>query len=141
EGVGRTDYARQALHFFDLAAQLFHSYYQKGVYNPSLNALNTSINEGLLALHLVLGNYDASGLLQLIEGNRSQHLAKEFDAKHLRFLKVPDSLFVQRNLLHLSLGKLHARPFLSPGEQAVLAGLQDSLRAVEVRIREQDGHY
>lgn len=141
ERQGEETYGRLALHFFDLAARLFNAYYQKGVYNPSLDALSTSINEGLLSLHLRLGEPDAAGLLQLVERNRSQHLAKEFDAKYLRFLNVPDSLFVQRNLLHLKMGELQGKSTLTEQEESHYRQLSKGLQAVEARIREKDQQY
>lgn len=138
---GEDAYARLALHFYNLAARLFNAYYQKGVYNPSLNALNSQINEGLLSLHLRLRNTDVAGLLQLVERNRSQHLAKEFDAKYLRFLNVPDSLFIQRNLLHLKLSELQLRQPLTGQEQNSYRQLSQQLQAVEARIRDKDQQY
>ena len=86
------EHARLAYHFYDLSARLFRVYYQKGAYNPTLSRTNRAINEGLLSLHMALEETDASGLVNLMENNHSQHLAKEFEAKHLRFLHVPDNV-------------------------------------------------
>src|SRR5690606_14154585 len=79
-------HGRLAQHFYDLSASLFHTYYQKGAYNPWLDRTNATINEGLLSLHLEGHGADAISLVNLMENNRSQHLAKEFEAKYQRFL-------------------------------------------------------
>ena len=132
------EHARLAYHFYDLTARLFQSYYLKGAYNPSLNRVNASINEGLLSLHLELGEADAASLINLMENNHSQHLAKEFEAKHLRFLHVPDSLFSIRNLLQAEIASYNQRGELR-GEE--FDALQANLKEVEASIRASDANF
>ena len=124
-----------AMHFYDIAANLFHVYYQKGAYNPRLSMTNAAINEGLLALHIEGASMKATSLVNLIENNRSQHLAKEFEAKYQRFLQIPDSLFTQRNLLQAKIAELERSNRQTEKEyQALYTDLTD----VEAKIQEAD---
>lgn len=130
----RLKHGRLARHFYHLSAQLFHIYYQKGTYNPWLSMTNEEINEGLLFLNLEFEEMDEVVLINLIENNRSQHLAKEFEAKYLRFLHIPDSLFVKRNLLQIELAAL------SHNDKAYEV-TQKALSEVEAKIKEADEQY
>lgn len=130
----RLKHGRLAQHFYHLSAQLFHIYYQKGAYNPWLSRTNSEINEGLLFLNLELGEMDEAALVNLMEKNRSQHLAKEFEAKNLRFLHIPDSMFAKRNLLQTELATL------SPQNPAY-ERTQKALAKVEANMKEADGQY
>lgn len=127
-----------AQHFYNLAANLFHIYYQKGAYNPWLNTTNTAINEGLLSLHLEGGTADEISLINLMENNRSQHLAKEFEAKHQRFLHIPDSLLTQRNLLQIEMVGYEQAGKHTEKEYEVL---QTALMDVEAKIQQADGRH
>lgn len=145
-GLYKNEYEREndpaqgriAQHFYDLAARLFHRYYQKGAYNPWLDKTNAAINEGLLSLHLGLGSTVEEALVNRMENNRSQHLAKEFEAKYLRFLHIPDSLFTQYNLLQAeiaSYGQVDER------RDEAHEALQAALRDVEAEIQQADAQY
>lgn len=128
-----------AQHFYDLAANLFHIYYQKGAYNPRLNITNTAINEGLLSLHLEGSTADEISLVNIMENNRSQHLAKEFEAKHQQFLHIPDSLFTERNLLKIELAGYEREGMHTEEEYEIL---QTALQNVEAKMQQADGrHY
>lgn len=128
------EHGRLAQHFYDLSARLFHIYYQKGAYNPWLNSTNADINEGLLSIHLDVDGTDELGLVNLMENNRSQHLAKEFEAKYMRFLHIPDSLFAKRNLLQVELAQLEQ-------QDEEYEKTQKALTAVETKIQEADEQY
>ncbi|HLW09646.1 MAG TPA: CHAT domain-containing tetratricopeptide repeat protein [Fermentimonas sp.] len=132
------EHARLSYHFYDLTANLFQVYYQKGAYNPSLNRTNAAINEGLLSLHLELGEADATSLIDLMENNHSQHLAKEFEAKHFRFLHVPDSLFTLRNMLLAKIASYNQKDELG---SEYYDALQVRLKEVEASITALDANY
>src|SRR5690606_24196202 len=145
-GLYKNEYEREndpaqgriAQHFYDLAARLFHRYYQKGAYNPWLDKTNAAINEGLLSLHLGLGPVGEEALVNRMESNRSQHLAKEFEAKYLRFLHIPDSLFTQYNLLQAEIagyGQVDGR------RDNAYEALQAALTDVEAEIQRADAQY
>ena len=132
------DHGWVALHFSNLAARLFNVYYQKGAYNPSLNMTISSINEGLLSLHLSLGATNNANLISIIENNRTQHLSKEFEAKHLRFLRTPGNLFTARNLLQSK-----AATFSHQKDQETKAykTLRARLQKLESKIQRTDSKY
>ncbi|MEC3879208.1 CHAT domain-containing protein [Parapedobacter sp. 10938] len=136
--ANKPDHGRVAQHFYDLAARLFHIYYQKGAYNPWLSMTNAAINEGLLSLHLRTGSAEEMALVNRMENNHSQHLAKEFEAKYLRFLQVPDSLFTQHNLLQVEMaGYEQAAEHPDKEYEALQAEFMD----VEAKIQEADAQY
>lgn len=132
------DHGWTALHFYQLAASVFNVYYQKGAYNPWLNHTIREINEGLLSLHLSMGATDHASLLSIIENNRSQHLSKEFEAKHLRFLKTPNNLFTARNLLQTKAATFdNQKGSETEAYKTLLARLQE----VESKIQQTDVNY
>lgn len=138
EHKNNPEHGRLAQHFYDLAAGLFHVYYQKGTYNPWLNITNRDINEGLLSLHLALERTGEAALVSMMENNRSQHLSKEFEAKYLRFLNVPDSLFAERNLLKTKLAGYEQGVALEKEEHQ---SLQGRLLELESVIQQIDSNY
>lgn len=132
------DHGRIALHFYDLAANLFHAYYQKGAYTPRLTRTIGEINEGLLSLHLYLGATNHAALISIIENNRSQHLSKEFEAKHLRFLKTPNHLFTARNLLQTQEATFDNQ---KERETEAYKTLRVRLQELESKIQQTDVNY
>ena len=127
-----------AQHFYNLAANLFHIYYQKGAYNPWLNMTNAAINEGLLSLHLEGDGADEISLVNLMENNRSQYLAKEFQAKYQRFLDIPDSLFTERNLLQIEMAGYERAGKHTEKEHEML---RTALMDVEAKIQQADDRH
>ncbi|TDO02786.1 CHAT domain-containing protein [Sunxiuqinia elliptica] len=140
EHTGNLVHAHLAQQFFELAARLFNVYYQKGVYNPKLNMYNNEISEGLLVLHMELGGIEAD-LINLTENNRSKHLSKEFNAKYLRFLNVPDSLFAEYNLLQLELSRYEKKEAFTEASKEEYERLKDDLQEVVDQIQKYDAKY
>src|SRR5690554_6684702 len=74
-----------------------------------------------------------------MENNRSQHLAKEFEAKHQQFLHIPDSLFTELNLLKIELAGYEREGMHTEEEYEIL---QTALQNVEAKMQQADGrHY
>ncbi|MFC3196879.1 CHAT domain-containing protein [Parapedobacter deserti] len=130
EKAGDPEHAELAHHFYVIAADLFHTYYQKGVYNPWLDMSNADINEGLLSMHIGLARTDHSELINTMENNASQHLWKEFEAKYQQYSRVPDSLLLQRNRL-----------LAQVGQTDTAQTLQDELESVQLQIHTIDPTY
>jgi len=72
-----------AYNLYLISNKLFKEYYLKGEYNDELNKCHTEITEGLLeiALEKKISKSDKMYLINAIEQNESQHLAKEFFKK------------------------------------------------------------
>ncbi|WP_041738263.1 CHAT domain-containing protein [Echinicola vietnamensis] len=135
---GNTAHAQLAYHFYTIAADLFHVYYQKGVYNPWLDMTNKDITEGVLSMHLALGITDHDKLVNTLERNMSQHLWKEFEAKYQQFLSVPDSLLIKHNMLKASLARAKNDTIVLAEE---LERLDRELLANEAAISSYDKKY
>src|SRR5690606_23130575 len=125
---GRREHARLAHHFYKIAADLFHQYYQKGVYNPWLDRTNTDINEGLLSMHLGLSQTEHGELINTMENNASQHLWKEFEAKYQQYSRVPDSLLLKRNSLLANAGQ---NDTLQRSRQKELEAIRQQIHAID----------
>src|SRR5690606_24058164 len=106
--------------------------------NPWLNMTNAAINEGLLSLHLDGNRTDEISLVNLMENNRSQHLAKEFEAKYQRFLHIPDSLFTERNLLQIEMTGYEQAGKNTEKEYDML---RTALMDVEAKIQQADDRH
>ncbi|GAB3646099.1 hypothetical protein GCM10028791_05520 [Echinicola sediminis] len=131
-------HAQLAYHFYTIAADLFHEYYQKGVYNPWLDMTNKDISEGLLSMHLALGITVHDKLVNTLERNMSQHLWKEFEAKYQQFLSVPDSLLIKHNMLQTSLARVKNDTIVLSED---LERLEKELSANEAAISSFDKNY
>jgi CHAT domain-containing protein len=101
EKEGNLKHARISFHYYNIAANIFNVYYQKGIYNPWLDQTNKEISEGLVMMHMALGKENHGSLLNTIENNTSQHLWKEFEAKYQHYSPVSDSLFLMKSQLSL----------------------------------------
>lgn len=97
---------RFANYLYELSARVFSNYYQNGEYNPSLNELNKSINEGLLETLVFQKKGLSEEILRLIESNNSQVLRNEFEKKQLKYLNNSEDIILRRNLLQLELEEL-----------------------------------
>jgi len=95
--------AIHAKHLYEIAAEVFGLYYQKGDYNKKLNRLNKEINEGIYEIHTILKQPLSPSILAKIEDNNSKVLRNEFERKYFQFLSVEDSLWTKRNLLQYQL--------------------------------------
>lgn len=124
-------YGQIAHHFYEIAADLFFQYYQKGLYNPWLDMTNNKIAEGLLSTHLGLGLHDHEQVINVLENNASQHLKKEFEAKHQHYSLIPDSLIIKRNLLLSQVGQ----------QEMEDDSIQERLLQIEQTLEDIDASY
>src|SRR5690554_1536125 len=107
ESTNRISDIKLSFKLYELAANVFDLYYQKGSYNASLNHINKNIQEGVFTTLSLLGSPISVELLDLIEKNNSQVLRKEFEAKQKHFTQVPAELLNKRNLLLAQLNSLN----------------------------------
>lgn len=127
---------RFANYLYELSARVFSNYYQNGEYNPSLNELNKSINEGLLETLVFQKKGLSEEILRLIESNNSQVLRNEFEKKQLKYLNNSEDIILRRNLLQLELEELKKDSLVQE-----IANIEKQLNVLDAEIVSKDPMY
>jgi CHAT domain-containing protein len=97
-------------HFYKLAAAMFERYYQKGIFNPTLDQYLRNIKEGLLYAD-AKNNADKAELyasLNTLESISSQHLWQRFILRNEENLNLSKELLAKKNELQLRINALES---------------------------------
>jgi CHAT domain-containing protein len=141
-GKGKHDLAVMK-NFYWVAAQMFQRYYLKGFFNPDLERQLNNIKEGLFFGYVenpTDKNYLARSV-NIIENNSSQHLWKQFVAKHGQNLNIPKGLLSKRNEVSMELTFVEGKDELTADETKKLAKLKADLQAVEEEMNNENPNY
>ncbi|MFN3851347.1 MAG: CHAT domain-containing protein [Spirosomataceae bacterium] len=95
-------------HFFKLAAAMFERYYQKGIFNPSLDQYLRNIKEGLLYADARDSSVkeELYASLNTLESIGSQHLWQRFILRNEENLNLSKELLTKKNELQLRINAL-----------------------------------
>jgi CHAT domain-containing protein len=133
----------KTIKIYSLAADLFEAYYQKGIFNPSLDRMLTSIKGGLLFTCRYAGG-DQEHLIDVInkiENISSQHLWKQFISKYSKNLNSDIDLLSRRNIISIELTYLNMITEKDSIQSAKEDSLQTLVTEIDDRIAKENPKY
>lgn len=130
-------------HFYKLAAAMFERYYQKGIFNPSLDKYLGNIKEGLLYADTQLPAEQAEIIytLNTLENISSQHLWKQFVLRNEENLNLPKALLERKNEVQLRINLIENLDEFVAKEELELELLKKQLAEIENEIYKQNPKY
>lgn len=119
--------------FYRVAAQMFQAYYQKGLFNPSLERQLNNIKEGLLYTAIQTPNDKVfiAECINALENASSQHLWKQFTAKYSDNLNIPKSVLNHLNETKIELSYLTQKEEKTEDELKRVSLLENKVKSVE----------
>lgn len=130
-------------HIYGLAVELFEAYYQKGIFNPSLDRLLTSIKDGLLFPYRYSGGSqnDLIATVNAIENISSQHLWKHFISKYSDNLTSNKKLLSHRNKIAIELSSFSSINEKDPAQTTKEDSLEVLLSKIDQQLARENPNY